>query len=483
METQENNIRVYCAQPFMMWKTIKPYLFILLLPMLRALLQYLHIGQFFPSFLWFEVSFISVILIFAAIRCFLFRATCDGKTVTIRSGIFFVKMASIDITKLSSVQTVRNPFDILFGAITFRINTEAGEKTKSDYEFKLKFKEGKELARILYGNDTISKQRISPFKVAILSAATSSALTGMIIGVPIIKRAGDLLGIAISDMLWSEINNVSSKVETSFPPIVNAVSLVFLLAYGFSFLYSFLRFLKFKVIMGENRLEVRSGFLTKVRTAFNRQSVIDVKVEQSALMLFLKRFSMKVSVGGFGDNKSESQVMIPSGKYEEIHHDFSFYFPFLVPNDHKILPQRGFLALTRFLYWPTVYLLLTLGLSIPLSLRFKDFDRFIFFLTIVSLCLTFYYAYICYIQYKNCKVSFGDNIYASSKRWLRTCELYCPKERVGQIKLTRVFTDFFYNTCKIRISLCSENADSIKLPHYDYTKAKEEIFKCFDIEE
>ncbi len=476
--------KVYKPHPFMIWRFLKPYLFVLLLPILRAGLQYIRFKRIFDSLFWYELAFFILILVVAILKCFCFKVTCDGKNVTIKSGVLFTRRADIPISKLSSVQTLRNPFDMLFGAMTFRINTEAGEKTKADYEFKLKFKDAKELAVTLYGNDTVSKQRFSPIKVAIMAAATSSAFTGLIIGVPIIKCAGDLLGIALSDMLWSEINNVSSKIKSAFPPIVNVLTLIFLLGYGVSFVYSFFKFMKFRVIMGEKRVEVRSGFITKIRTAFDRLSVIDVRVEQSALMLFLNRFSMKVNIAGFGEKRSESQVMVPSGKYSELQKDFSFYFPFLEPSaDRYYVAQRGALAVSRFLYWPTIYLLLTLGLSIPLALRFKDFDRFILFVTIALLVLIFYYAFVCAVQYKRCKFSLGDNIYASSKKWLRTCEIFCPKENVGQIKLTQVFTDFAYKTCKIRITVCSETADSLKLPHFDYKSTKEAILKCYGLDE
>lgn len=476
--------KVYKPHPLMVWHFLKPYLFVLLLPLLRAGLQYIRYKRLFDSFFWYEIAFFAIILIIAILKCFCFSVTCDEENVTIKSGLFFKKHANMPISKLSSVQTLRNPLDIILGAMTFRVNTEAGEKTKSDYEFKLKFKDAKELAITLYGNDTVSRQRFSPIRVAIMAAATSSAFTGLIIGVPIIKYSGDLLGIALSDMLWSEINNVSSKIESTFPPIVNVISLIFLLGYGVSFVYSFIKFINFRVIMGEKRVEVRSGFITKTRTAFNRLSVIDVRVEQSALMLFLKRFSMKVNIAGFGEKRSETQVMVPSGKYAELQKDFSFYFPFLeLAADRYYLPQRGPLAVSRFLYWPTIYLLLTLGLSIPLALCFKDFDRFILFLTIVILTLIFYYAFVSAVQYKRCKFSLGDTIYASSKKWLRTCEIFCPKENVGQIKLTRVFTDFVYKTCKIRITVCSETADSIKLPHFDYKTAKNAILKCYGLDE
>ncbi len=472
----------YRAHPLMIAKFIKPFLFVLFLPVIRAVLQYINVGEI-EGFLTLEFISFAVITLIAALRCMAFRVVCDGKSVFIRMGIVFVRKCEIEISKLSSVQTVRNPFDIIFSSMTFKINTEAGALKKSDFEFKLKFSDGKELSRMLYGGETVSKQRFSPIKVAIMAAATSSAFTGMIIGVPIINRAGNLLGVALSDMLLNEINNVSSKIETHFPPIVNTVSLIFLLAYLVSFVYSFLKYVNFRVILGEEKLEVRSGFFSKVRTAFRRASVNDVKIEQTALMLLLRRYSMKVSVGGFGDTKSESQVMVPSGKYGEIKKDFSFYFPFLIPDNRYITPKRSVLNQSRFLFWPGILLISVLIISIPCAVIFDEFTRFIFFLTVVALVFVFYYAYISLLEYKNGKLSLGANVFVQGKKGLRTCELYCPKEKVGQIIITRFFTDFYYKTCKVRVTLCSESADTIQLRHIDYETAKQEVMKSFNINE
>lgn len=472
----------YRAHPLMILKFIKPFLIVLLLPIIRAVLQYINLGEV-NGFFKLEFLAFGIIIAIAALRCMAFRVSCDNKNVYIRTGIIFIRRCKIQISKLSSVQTVRNPFDIIFGSMTFRINTEAGTYKRSDFEFKLNFSDAKELAKRLYGGEEVSKQRFSPIKVAIMAAATSSAFTGMIIGVPIINRAGNLLGLALSQMLLDEINNVSAKIQTHFPPIVNTVSLVFLLAYAVSFIYSFLKFVNFRVILGEKKLEVRSGFFSKVRTAFKRSSVNDVKIEQTALMLLLKRYSLKVSVGGFGDPKSESQVMVPSGKYSEIKRDFTFYFPFLSPDSRYIEPKRSLLNESRFLFWPSLLLIAVLALSIVCAVIFDEFTRFIFFLTFVALCFVFYYAYISLLEYRNGKISLGKNVLVQSKRGLRTCEMYCPKEKIGQIRILRVFTDFYYKTCKVRITLCSESADSIQLRHIDYETAKQEILNSFNINE
>lgn len=472
----------YRAHPLMAVNFIKPFLFVLFLPVISAVIQYINDGKI-EDFFKFEFAVLGIIIFIAALRCFVFRVSCDGNTIYIRTGLIFVKKAEIEISKLSSIRTVRTPFDFIFGSMTVGINTEAGTPTKSDFEFKLKFSEGKELSNMLYGGVTVSKQRFSAIKVAIMAAATSSAFTGMVIGVPIIYRAGKLLGVALSDMLLDEINNVSSKIETHFPPIVNTVTLIFLLAYLVSFVYSFFKYLNFRVILGEKKIEVRSGLISKVRTEFKRSSVNDVKIEQNVLMLLLRRYSLKVSVGGFGNSKNQSQVMVPSGKYSEIKRDFSFYFPFLKPDSSYLVPKRNILNRSRFLFWPGIFLLLVLGISIPCAIIFDEFTRFIFFLTVVSLIFVFYYAYVCLLEYKNGKISLGKSVFVQGRKGIKTCELYCPKEKVGQIVLTRYITDYYYKTCNIKVILCSESADSITFKHVDYKTIREEVTKSFNLDE
>ena len=51
-------------------------------------------------------------------------------------------------------------------------------------------------------------------------------------------------------------------------------------------------------------------------------------------MSLLKRYSIKVSVGGEGANKSESQVVVPAASGKELKTEFFRYFsfsPFFLP--------------------------------------------------------------------------------------------------------------------------------------------------------
>ncbi len=472
----------YRAHPIMMLSLIRPFLFILILPFLKAVLQY-FIDKQITDVLEFELIIFLGLVIIAFFRYRAYRICIEGDTVTVKLGFIFKRNAEIKLSKLSSLQASRNPLDFLVRSVTLSINTEAGTINKSDFKVKMWFKDCKEISTYLYEGEAISKVRFSTLKVAILSAATSSAFSGIIIGIPILNRAGKLLGIGISEMLLDELNNVSSRIETYFPPVVNTMSLLLLLCYAVSFLYSFFKYINFKLLFNEDKIEVRTGFFTRIRTAFKKTAVNDVMIVQTPLMMFLRKYTMKVSVGGFGEAKSESQIVVPAGSHKEIKGDFAEYFPFLLPEGNSLRANRNFLTKSRFLFWPSIYLLLVLVASITSCLLFADFTRFIFFITLVLLCVIFYYAYISLFEYKYGKIKFGKSVMAKSTKGFRTCRLYCPKERIGEIKITRFFTDFYYGSCRVRITVCSEGADTIRVRHLNYYEVMREIYKNFDITE
>jgi len=476
-------IKTFKAHPLMIITFLKPFLFVLLIPIINGIRQYI-MYKTFDSILGAELFLFTLITLVGILRWRTFSLVCDTKqnTVTVKRGLFFKRQATVSIKKLSSVQTARSPLDIIFGSVTYRINTEAGITSRPDFEFKLGLKKSKEVSDLLYQKCEFEKIRFSAIKVAVLAATTSSAFTGIIVGVPVLNRAGKLLGLAISDMLLNEINNVSSKIQTYFPPVVNTISLIILLSYLISFVYSFLKFVNFKLFLGKDKLEVRSGFFVRLRTSFRKSAINDIRIEQTVIMMLLRRFAMKVSVGGYGDGKGESEVIIPLENNNQMKKRFESYFSFFLPDQKGIHPKRSYLTKSRFLTFPAVYFILTTLLAIILSLRFEDFTRFILFLTCVASAIIFCYAYLCLFEYNHGTVQLGENIFLKSNKGLRTCEMYCPKENVGEIKITRLPPDYFYKTCRVRVSVRSERADSLRVRHLDYETVRQEIYKCFNIE-
>ncbi len=473
--------REFKAHPLMVLSLIKPFLFVLLLPVARGLLQYVQDRHITPI-LRVEIVLFLIIIIAGFLRWRAFRLCCDQNTVTVRDGVFFVREAVIPISGISSVQSEQTPLDYLFHSVTFFINTEAGNSKSTDYKFKLSRNDSHEVSDLLYGKEKGERVRFSPVKIAILAAATSSAFTGLLVAVPIISNSARLLGVGINEVL-DQINAVSHKFQTYFPPIVNTVSLVLLASLIISFIYSFLKYVNFRLYLNSDRIEVRSGLFVVSRTSFKKKSVNNVKIEQTILMKLIRRYAMKVNVGGFGEAKSESQILVPSGKYREIKGMFSDYFPFLTPCGRLFKSHRGALHENRYLFWAELFFLGLIAAALYFGYTFTEFGSFIVFLTLVLGFVIFYYAFLCHQEYKSCCVRLGSTVFARGKKWLRSCRLYCPKDKVGEIKLVRYPPDSIFKTCNIKIIIRSEMNESLTIRHLDYETLRQEIFNCYGINE
>lgn len=315
-----------------------------------------------------------------------------------------------------------------------------------------------------------------------MAATTSSAVMGMLIAVPIINKTGKLLGIALNNILLDEINNVSSGFKSYFPPIVNAITLVFLLSYAVAFVYSLFKYINFKLFLEKEKLEVRSGFFVRSRSAFKKSSVNDVIIDQTPLMRLFKRYAMKVSVGGYGGSKSETAVIVPSGRRGEIKRQFQAYFPFLAPDGKLMHARRDIVTKNRFLYLPGLYFIITVAASVSLTLIFPKFGRLTLFLTMVACAVIMYYAYLSIYEFRLGKLKIGRNIYAQTVKGFNACELHCPRENVGQIKIIRTIPDIRLDTCKVVISVRSESADTVKVRMLDYVEVKKSISDSYGIE-
>ena len=469
------------AHPLMIVSLMRPFLFVLVLPVLKGVVQYI-VSREVTGVLTLEIILFAAIVFLAAVRCAAFRLVCGDRTVTVKSGVIFRTSSVMSISKLSSVQTVQNPADAVFGAVTYRINTEAGRRGKADFEFKLSRRDSAEVSKRLYGAENPTAVRFSVIKVAMMAATTSSAVTGMIVAVPVINRAGKLLGVALDRMLFDEINEVSGEIQSYFPPVVNTISLIFLLAYAVAFVYSFIKYINFSLFLERDKLEVRSGFFVRSRTSFKKESVNDVIIDQTPLMRIFRRYAMKVRVGGYGGARGDAAVIVPSGRHGEIKRQFSMYFPFLAPDGRLLHPVRGGNSRGRFLFFPTVYFIATATVSLVLALIFPDFGRLILFLMAVTECVVLYYGYLSVFEYRYGKLRLGRNVYAHSVRLFNTCELYCPADRVGEIRLTRTPPDIRRGTCKARVTVRSESADSIRVRNLDYEEVKREIAEHYGIE-
>lgn len=468
------------AHPIMIIRLMKPYVFVLILPLIRALVQYVLKGEI-DGLLALELVAFAFVLAMAMLGWRAISVTVNNRQITLKKGILIKQCSIIDISRLSSVSLKQNIIDFAFGSVDCSINTEAGRPNKSDFKLKMYKNDAKHLYKSIYGVEKQDVVRFSAYRIALLAATTSSATTGIIVGVPIINKASDLVGVAISEMLLNEINNVSSHFDNIFPPIVNTVTLVLLFAYIVSFVISFLKNVNFKLKSGEKSIEVQSGIIVRKKTMFKKTKVNNICFEQSPLMRLFKKHSMRVSIGGYGDTKGEKAVIVPIAKRGKLEQQLVAHFSFFKLENESISPKQTIISLNRFLYIPAIVALLIICAGIIGALVFPYFDRLILFLAIVLLGMDAYYASVCYHNYKYGKLCLGNFLLAAGSIGFTVRELYCEKNKVGVIKISQTPADKRFKTCKVKLTVRSENADSVRIRNIDLKTVKEILNNTFNL--
>lgn len=470
----------FSAHPVQIFCYLKPVAFILLIPLTKALVDAFLKRQINGLFLN-EIILAALIIAYAVIKWRRFALFTTRDEVIIRSGLFLSRTAEIKREKISSVQTVSYLTDHIFGSATLRINTESGRRGKADFEIKLRKSDAGAICSEIFPKENPKTVKFSPVKVALMAATASSAFTGLIFIVPIIRQSGTLLGTAIEKVLIDRINELSAAFSRILPPVINTVTIVFLVLYTIAFLVSFFKNVNFKVRIQDDTMQVVSGLITRFAITFKIRSVNSATIEQSPLMRIFGRYLVRVSIGGYGDNKGYKAVVIPSAKEREVKGLFAAFFPNAVKSTGKkaIVPHKK--SRKRFYFVPTLVLILVLVAYLTLKQLFPSFSEILNFALLIGVAVMLYYYTLAEYNFKKSKILISDTIYAKYSRWASTREMFCECGRIGVIKITKWPADRRHKTCNIRLTERSESAESITVKHIPYEDIKKQLGEIYSI--
>lgn len=474
VKPDSNEKTVFRAHPIMLLRFLKPFLFVLVIPLLKGAVQYLLYRRI-TGVLALEAIAFSIVFAIALLRLLAFSISCEEEVVTIKSGFLIRSGAKIGFEAISCVSASQNPVDLIFGSVSCSINTEAGASGKADFCFKLSKKDALRLSALLYSGKRPVSVKFSPARVAALSAASSSFLTGLLVGAPVIKYSGNLLGISIATMLFDRIDYISQKFNNYFPPVVNVITLLFIIFYGISFVAAFFKNMNFTLSVGKNELESRSGFVSRHYTVFKKSSINCVLIEQTPLMKLLGLFTMSAAVGGYGNAKGERPAIIPCGSRKETDIQLKLVLPAKLEERKTVKPEFSGKNRRRYLFMPRIWYIVSAVPVIVVAVFARDFLRFTLFLALVAAALNTYYLFTCRSEVKKGKIEWGSCISVFSTRRMSLREMHFKKESLSEIKLIETPADKKHGTCKVRFTVGGESSESIRIRNIDKNKISEAL--------
>ncbi len=421
----------------------------------------------------FLCTLLAAILFFRYRR---FELSINEKEIYIRTGFLLVRRSTIPIKRISTIEILRSPTDRIFSAISVKISTEANTYS-GNLRFVLPKRDTGRLLQCL-GISVGSRETSFSFKQALVfAAAQSSVVNGILLTVPLLNRAGALVGAELSDLVISEIDNIGHNLSY-YSPVVNTLSLAFLFFYLCALVFHVVVYLNFSIVCGKEHIKTGYGVLAHRTVYINRSLMSGYMSVQTPLMLLLNRCFVKADVAHTKQNVGKNVLLAPAVKRCQLENQFKRYgllkenLLYARPNDYY-----------RFFKAPFFIFAIATIAALALTQEGLAFRQvFLFFCCIFlgyALLLMAYAAYNCH---KN-KIYFGKNVLVRGSKGYELYDACFFADKIGCIKILRFPLDIKSKTCSAKITLRTGNALSAKARFVSYEGLIDQINRVYNLHE
>ncbi len=472
--TEEKRIKTH---PLMIFKFTRRYIFILLLPLFRGLFNYGATGAL--SSLVITELVLSVLIIFISVlRWLSFSLTFHVDCIVVDFGIFVRRHAVIPLSKVSVMSIIRGPVLYLFGAVSARLDTDSGRGEKADFEIYLSYKKAKLFSSVITDeNKGHLRYRSRMGMAAIMAIANASALTGLIILAPAIKRMGEILGRRINDSLRDTLSIASALLGRIVPPAATIIAVIFVSGFAVSFILSFIKYTPFKLYDSHRKITIKHGFVSHHTTEIAREYINAVIIIVPPIMRLLRFCWVGVSSAGYGKRRGESEVVLPAVKLSEADNFQLGIFDISVKEKYDLTcPKRTF---KRAVTLPLLIFAFSVLLEIYLVNMFQIFSGMtVLIMTFIQLVI-FYFLSVRLDYQKNGGVSFYDGVVMDSYRRLTLKKLRVKRDKACMIKISEGPFERRYGVVRIAVTVRSQRPLTLKAVNLDKKDTEEAIKRYF----
>ena len=264
----------------MVLRYIKRYILVLLLPVIRSLLNF-GTGGVISKLILGELVLSIIIIAIAVIRWKQYRIVVYNGYLRVSHGIFIKKIAVIPLNKISGLYVYKSPFYSMFGAARVTIDTDAGYKKKSDFDFYFSTKNLPYLTvAVSPCHKGIRKYNCTVWQSFALAVSNASALTGVLVFATAINYAGKIFDEnVVNDTIINTITLYTAIMNKFLPPATSFVALVIFIGFAISFLLTLLKYLRFSIRKSDEGISVEQGLLIRKNSYINQKEIAAKSIE------------------------------------------------------------------------------------------------------------------------------------------------------------------------------------------------------------
>lgn len=485
-------IKRFHPHPLFILSSLRKYLFVLLIPVLRGL-YYVLIN----SFSWahgfhFEMSLsdwiqgvwvdILVSLIFLSLGILLWaRFTVDisEEGILVQKGIFRRQVTFLPTSRFHCVLVVEPLHLKIFHAVQVRIDTPGGGIEKADLSLTMRRKDSVQMMNILRYPKALAQ--FSPIRsytpknryVFILAMITSNSFAGIVLITTFITQVGNLLGRQFSEMIYGTFENAARALAFGIPPTALAIAWIMLFGYLCAFIGSLSRHANFNVVRNHGILKVKAGLFKKRRYHIQVDKIAYLDIRRSLLTLILGVYSVFLSTVGYGKFKDDVSALIPCVRKKRLKQSMDLLLPEYHLSEREVRPER-MRSLFRYT-WRAAGLLVLLLLGTRVScLLFPSWRELILWVCLMASCPLVWLLAVKLVDLNTAGISWEQGCY--TLRYSKGFSLHAiiiRPERIVKIKRTQSIFQKRKGKCDLYVYSYSEGKNVHHVRNLDNEKTEE----------
>ncbi len=463
--------------PIMITNYLVRYLLLLIIPTIRGIINFLMTGNITTTIIWY-IIFLGIIVFISLLKLRRCRLYINSERIKTSQGLFYRRELVIKNDKISSLFTYTGVVLQIFRAVSVRIETEAGDPKKADFEIIISQKDLSKLIPYIYEKpESAVSFHAGPWRVCIMALSASYAITGTLLTLSVINYISKIIEDDIALRLYEGLKNTAALFDFLLPRAIGVLAAAAALGFIFFFVYTIARYARFTVMReytakGEV-ISIGTGFISRRKVKFSERSVNALFVNIRPFMAVLGHYNVRICLAGYGKSKKEEPVLIPSERRDKMPQLIKSLLPDMDYVSPDICPPKW--AAHRFVLPQVIMLLLSPLAARVISIFTVNYENEMFLSIVICMFIIAVWLVMRNRAAHNSGIHFGSTLCFRTVKRMTDIKAVVAPDKVSVIKISRSPFDIPFGLCSVYICVHSERAKQYKIRHLLYSQVSESV--------
>lgn len=496
------NIKLH---PIYILFSIKKFLFLLIIPLIRGLIYYIINSNLYSWFQgsWIDISILMTIIGLAITKWHNYNISINqnDNNLILSSGIFVNKNTVISPEKISLLSANIPVYYKIINAVNLEINVFSSSNVsskiklilskknfnliKSDYLKKTKIFQNLDLKSDFNldsnSHDTANKSKKNNFinnynfnysstiQSIFLSLIMSNSLAGIIFVSTFISTAGKILGYKLENELYGHFTLLAKKLAFGLPPAGAVIAYLLIIGWLIAFFKNLIFYLNFNLKKNNNYLKTSTGFLSTNMKYIDINHIDHIDIIQNLFTKTINLSSVFVKI----NNNKHSIVIVPATKMKNLEKKTNNIFNQKIQNIKKTEIKPSKTSVFSYISEPILAFSVMFWVLRKLKNTYPKWTDFLFFIAAMLSIIFFWLLIIKLINFFSCGISCqNNNFIIKQSKLFKFHTIIIPKNKIIKLEIRQNPSQKLFKKFDVVVHSSSQHLSVFKLKNLNFSEIK-----------